>query len=80
MPITDVQREKIIEAHAEANNKVGLILEAVNTPWQVLALIDKVDTAEAHISAVNMINHSKAMAIAYADDLKAYLVALPDIS
>lgn len=80
MPITDPQREKIIEVHQEANRLANLAQEAINVPWVVLGMVDRIDTTELYLEGVNMINHSKAKAITKVEDLLMYLSSVPDIS
>lgn len=80
MPLTDIQRERIEEAHQTAAQCVYKIQRAIGHPLLVIYTIDEIDTDESAIDAVAMVNESKGRAIALCDELKAYLQSLPDLS
>lgn len=80
MTLTDLQRDKIREARRGAREYIALIVEAVNVPETVLNIQDRFDPVDSYMQAVNVVNHSKAVALGHARDLVTFLEGLPDIS
>lgn len=80
MPLTEEQREMIMEVNMTANQKINNVLAALNHPLTVITMVDHLDPSEASHDPIGLINKSKTKAQVFAEDLATYLAGIPDFS
>jgi hypothetical protein len=80
MPLTEGQKTAIQEASQEANIRANRIIYAIQRPMMAVQDYEQLDPAETHLDAIGIVNGSKAKAIIFCDELKAYLASLSDIT